>query len=129
MTRGLCRYHHSGQSHFLTFSCYHRQPRFSTPAAYDLFLTCLEDMRCRVQGGYGYSPFPGGENEHFLFGGVGGDTGVTKVSVSGFVSHTSGDSVLHNSIGKIGDAGFSVFDGGVGVYVNTDSLTSCIDHG
>lgn len=65
MTHGLRRYHHSGQSHFLTFSCYRRQPRFSSPAVYDLFLTCLEDMRTRFQPYlYGYVVMP--EHVHLL---------------------------------------------------------------
>ena len=65
MPRGLRRYHHSGQSHFLTFSCYHRQPRFQSPSTYDLFLTCLENMR--VKFGiyiYGYVVMP--EHVHLL---------------------------------------------------------------
>ena len=66
MPSGLRRYHHSGQSHFLTFSCYRREPRFQFPAAYDLFLACLENMR--VKFGmfiYGYVVMP--EHVHLLF--------------------------------------------------------------
>jgi RHS repeat-associated protein len=81
-----------------------------------------------LMGGYGQAFFGSGENEHFLFGGVGGDVGITKASLSLFGSHVSGTSILQNSIGLNGDAGFSVLAGGVGVYLNTDSLTSCIDH-
>jgi RHS repeat-associated protein len=82
-----------------------------------------------LMGGYGQAVFSSGENEHFLFGGVGGDVGITKASVSLFGSHTTGSSILQNSIGLNGDAGFLAFAGGVGVYVNIDSLTSCADHG
>jgi hypothetical protein len=81
-----------------------------------------------LQGGYGQAQFPGGETEHFLFGGVGGDLVLTKVGVSLFGSRIGGDSLLHNSIGINGDAGFSVLGAGVGAYLNTDSLTSCVDH-
>ena len=45
MPGGLVRYHHSGHSHFLTFSCYRRQPNFSSPKLYDLFVLTLESMR------------------------------------------------------------------------------------
>jgi putative transposase len=47
MTRGLRRFQHSGQSHFVTFSCYRREARFTSPETYDLFLECLEGMRRR----------------------------------------------------------------------------------
>ena len=82
-----------------------------------------------LQGGVGYASFTGGGNETFLFGVVGGDVGVISVGVSGFVPHASGDSILHNSIGINGDAGIPYLGGGVGVYLNTDSLTSCVDNG
>jgi hypothetical protein len=45
MTEGLRRFHHSAQSHSITMSCYHRQPRFNTPGTCDLFLHCFEEMR------------------------------------------------------------------------------------
>src|ERR1700733_2786815 len=65
MTRGLRRFHQSGQSHFLTFSCYHRQPNFSTPAIYALFLGCLEQTRRRFDlCVYGYVVMP--EHVHLL---------------------------------------------------------------
>jgi RHS repeat-associated protein len=82
-----------------------------------------------IQGGVGYATFTGGGSETFLFAGAGGDVGVVKAGVSLFASHGSGDSVLHNSFGINGDAGIPYLGGGVGVYVNTDSLTSCVDHG
>ena len=66
MPSGLRRYHHSGQSHFLTFSCYRREPRFQFPAAYDLFLACLENMRVKFDMFiYGYVVMP--EHVHLLF--------------------------------------------------------------
>ena len=82
-----------------------------------------------LTGGYGQAVFSSGGNEHFFFGGVGGDVGVTKASVSVFGSHVSGSSIFQNSVGLNGDAGFLAFAGGVGVYANADSVTSCIDHG
>jgi putative transposase len=65
MTRGLHRFQESGQSHFVTFSCYHRQPYFATPELFDLFVLCLENMR--RQFGlcvYGYVVMP--EHVHLL---------------------------------------------------------------
>ena len=47
MPRGLRRYHESGHSHFVTFSCYRRQPNFSSSEIYDLFPECTERMRRR----------------------------------------------------------------------------------
>ena len=44
MPQNLRRYHESGQSHFVTFSCYHRRPKFATADAYDLFPVCLEEV-------------------------------------------------------------------------------------
>src|SRR5215469_18078374 len=65
MPRGLRRYHQSKHSHFLTFSCYHRQPNFSSPAIYDLFVQCLEDMRRRfTMCIYSYVVMP--EHVHLL---------------------------------------------------------------
>ena len=65
MTRGLHRIQESGQSHFVTFSCYHRQPKFATPELYDLFVLCLENTRreFRLQV-YGYVVMP--EHVHLL---------------------------------------------------------------
>ncbi len=42
---GPVRFHHSGQSHFLTFSCYRRQPNFSSVKLFELFQLTLEAMR------------------------------------------------------------------------------------
>lgn len=65
MTQGLIRLHHSGQSHFVTFSCYRRQPRMNTSATCALFLETLE--RAREQFSlriYGYVVMP--EHIHLL---------------------------------------------------------------
>jgi len=65
MSRGLRRFQESGQSHFVTFSCYRRQPFFSTAETYDLFVQCLEDTRCRLEMCiYGYAVMP--EHVHLL---------------------------------------------------------------
>ncbi len=45
MPTGLVRYHQSGNFHFVTFSCHHRQPHLGTPAARDLFEQSLETIR------------------------------------------------------------------------------------
>jgi len=47
MTSGLVRYQQSGDLHFVTFSCYHRQPYLGVPAARELFERSLETMRRR----------------------------------------------------------------------------------
>ncbi len=65
MARGLRRFHQSGQSHFLTFSCYRRQANFISADTYDLFVHCLEDMRRRfAMCIYGYVVMP--EHVHLL---------------------------------------------------------------
>jgi putative transposase len=65
MPRGLRRFQESGQSHFLTFSCYRRQARFCSPEVYDLFSLCLEQMRRRfAMCIYGYVVMP--EHVHLL---------------------------------------------------------------
>ncbi len=65
MPQGLRRYHESGQSHFVTFSCYRRKPKFSDGRIYDLFPLVLEDMRLRFRIRiYGYVVMP--EHVHLL---------------------------------------------------------------
>src|ERR1700761_6069991 len=65
MTRGLFRLHHSGQSHFITVSCYRCEKRFASAASRDLFLLCLEAMRRKfVVFVYGYVVMP--EHVHLL---------------------------------------------------------------
>ena len=65
MPRGLHRYHESGQSHFVTFSCYQRKPKFSDNRLYDLFPVRLEAMRRQFQMRiYGYVVMP--EHVHLL---------------------------------------------------------------
>jgi|SRR5271165_545702 len=65
MPASLRRRQQSGHSHFVTFSCYRRQPNFTTSDVYDLFLVCLEDMRRRFAiRVYGYVVMP--EHVHLL---------------------------------------------------------------
>lgn len=65
MPRGLVRFQQSGQSHFITFSCYRRQPRFTSPDLYDLCAVCLEETRQRFDMCvYGYVVMP--EHVHLL---------------------------------------------------------------
>ncbi len=65
MPSGLRRYHHSGQSHFITFTCYHRYRYFATPDACGLFPLCLETMRRRFRMLiYGYVVMP--EHVHLV---------------------------------------------------------------
>jgi len=67
MPRGLIRYEHTGNFHFLTFGCFHRFQHLGTPAARDLFEDALERtrLRCRfVVAGYVVMP----EHIHLLVG-------------------------------------------------------------
>jgi len=67
MPDGLKRLHRSGQSHFLTFSCYHRQPLLTRMHMQEPFLLALEKMRRRFQMQiYGYVVMP--EHVHLLLG-------------------------------------------------------------
>ena len=43
MPKGLVRYQRTGVFHFITFSCYQRQPLLGTPAAYAVFERGLVD--------------------------------------------------------------------------------------
>ena len=65
MPHGLKRFQQSAQSHFVTFTCYHRRRGFHSPAVYDLFVQVLEEMRCRFAlCVYGYVVMP--EHVHLL---------------------------------------------------------------
>jgi putative transposase len=65
MPWGLNRYQDTGDLHFVTFSCYQRQPFLSTPRACRVFEQTLEDVR-RWYGLYvkGYVVMP--EHVHLL---------------------------------------------------------------
>jgi putative transposase len=49
MTEGLHRFYGDRDLHFLTFSCYQRQPLFNRAARRDLFLQILERVRRRYR--------------------------------------------------------------------------------
>src|SRR5271165_154729 len=49
MRRNLKRYYGAGHFHFITCSCYRRQPLLGTPRRRDLLLTVLEQVRRRYQ--------------------------------------------------------------------------------
>ena len=49
MRRNLRRYYGAGDLHFITCSCYRRQPFLGTPRRRDLFLTVLEQVRKRYE--------------------------------------------------------------------------------
>ena len=59
MPWGLTRFHHSGQSHFVTFCCYHRHRLLTTDASRRIFESALERVRrsFRLQV-YGYVVMP-----------------------------------------------------------------------
>jgi REP element-mobilizing transposase RayT len=55
----LKRYYGHGDLHFITFSCYRREPRLAAPAARDCFLSILEQVRQKydfVVAGYVVMP-------------------------------------------------------------------------
>ena len=65
MTQGLIRLQHSGECHFVTFSCYRRQPHLKTQAICALFLETLEQTRQQFSlHVYGYIVMP--EHVHLL---------------------------------------------------------------
>ena len=67
MPWGLTRFHHSGQSHFVTFCCYHRRRLFSTDASRRIFESALERVRRSYRlYVYGYVVMP--EHVHLLLG-------------------------------------------------------------
>ena len=67
MPKSLQRYYGSGHLHFITCSCYRRQPWLGSPANRNLFLTVFEQVRLRyafVVIGYVVMP----EHIHLLIG-------------------------------------------------------------
>ncbi len=65
MPWGLKRYQDTGDLHFLTFSCYHRQPLFDVYHAHGLFESALEEARIKYGFGvFGYVVMP--EHVHLL---------------------------------------------------------------
>ena len=65
MPDGLKRLHHSGQAHFLTFSCYHRLPLLAQMQMEGGFLDALEQIRRRFEMRvFGYVVMP--EHVHLL---------------------------------------------------------------
>jgi len=65
VSRGLRRFHESGQSHFVTFSCYLRQTFLNDGFLADAFLRSLEKVRLRFRlRVFGYVVMP--EHVHLL---------------------------------------------------------------
>src|SRR5437868_4578462 len=65
MPLGLKRFHQSKQSHFITFSCYRRLPRFERERIRDFFVESLERTRERYRlRVFGYVVMP--EHVHLL---------------------------------------------------------------
>ena len=67
MPKGLVRYQKCGVFHFITFSCYRRQPLLGDHGAYQIFEQVLEAVRLRygfVVAGYVLMP----EHVHLLLG-------------------------------------------------------------
>lgn len=62
MTKNLHRYYGNNDLHFITCSCYHRQPILHTPERRDLFIRTLEEARQKYRFVvHGYVVMP----EHF----------------------------------------------------------------
>ncbi|MFZ3262775.1 MAG: transposase [Terriglobales bacterium] len=86
MPSGLRRFQESGHSHFVTFSCRHRQPYFSTAKLFDLFVQCLEDTRVRFDlRVFGYVVMP--EHVHLLLSEPAGFAQVSAQSTSANLGH------------------------------------------
>ena len=67
MPLGLVRYQKEGDDHFITFSCYRREPYLNTPHSRDIFLDSLELTRQRYNFDVlGYVVMP--EHVHLLVG-------------------------------------------------------------
>jgi REP element-mobilizing transposase RayT len=65
MPWGLKRFHESGQSHFVTFCCYHRRPLLTTDESRRIFESALERVRHSYKlCVYGYVVMP--EHVHLL---------------------------------------------------------------
>ncbi len=65
MPSGLKRFHHSGQSHFVTFTCYHRLPHLADDKTRQAFVIALERARKLYQFRvYGFVAMP--EHAHLL---------------------------------------------------------------
>jgi hypothetical protein len=65
MPWGLTRFHDSGQSHFVTFCCYHRSRLFRTDASCRIFESALERVRRSYRlYVYGYAVMP--DHVHLL---------------------------------------------------------------
>ena len=65
MPWGLTRFHQSGQSHFVTFCCYHRHRLFTADASCRIFESALERVRRSYRlYVYGYVVMP--EHVHLL---------------------------------------------------------------
>jgi putative transposase len=73
MPWGLTRFQHSGQSHFVTFCCYHRRRLLTTDESCRIFESALERVRRRFRlQVYGYAVMP--EHVHLLLSEPQGDT-------------------------------------------------------
>ncbi len=65
MPSALKRFHHSGQSHFVTFTCYKRRPHLESAETCGAFVAALERARVRFQlRVYGFVVMP--EHIHLL---------------------------------------------------------------
>ncbi len=79
MPWGLTRFHHSGQSHFVTLCCYHRRRSLATEESRRIFESALERVRrSYTLSVYGYVVMP--EHVHLLLGEPRLDTSTDKTA-------------------------------------------------
>lgn len=65
MPTRLQRFHQSGQTHFITFACWHHRPNFADPSTRSVFETALERIRqAYLLCVYGYVVMP--DHVHLL---------------------------------------------------------------
>src|SRR5579859_5863490 len=80
MPWSLKRFQQTRQNHFLTFSCYHRQPKFASSEACTIFVSALERVRLSYElCVYGYVIMP--EHVHLLVNEPGRSTLAQSVEV------------------------------------------------
>src|SRR5438067_10357316 len=128
MPWGLTRFHRSGQSHFVTFCCYHRRRLFTPDASRRIFESALErvwrSFRLQV---YGYIVMP--EHVHLLLSEPQQDTFKNKTAkrkpgLSGppvLLSEPEKDT--HGRCTEVVEAGsIAAFDWGCGAFLAKEVL-------
>jgi REP element-mobilizing transposase RayT len=111
MPKGLLRFHHTGDWHFITCSCYRRQKFLDSARRRDLFLEILEQVRVKydfVVAGYVVMP----EHFHLLIGEprgqevIHGDAGVEAASLASLSREEKKKHEANEAVGRPEPAGF-----------------------